>query len=495
MSTTVPAGPAAASSLPPGLLGIDLGTASVKVVLVGLDGRLLATAQRSYDVVHPHPGWSESAPETWWLAVVAAVRDVVAAARASPVGIGLSGQMHGVVLAGADRRPLRPAILWSDSRAAQEVRLLEALPEEVRRRLANPLVPGMAGPQLAWLQRHEPDLLARADWALQPKDWLRLQLTGLVATEPSDASATLLWDLAADTWDLPVVAALGLRPDLLPPVVGSAGALAGTLVPAAAAELALPAGLPVAAGGADTAVAMLGTSLRDPGSAQLTIGTGIQVVTPLDALPTPLPLHPTTHTYRGVDATGWYAMAASINGGSTLAWVCRVLGMDWPELYETARLPAYDDDPLFLPHLHGERTSAPEEPLLGAWTHLSPRHDRSRLARSALEGVALAVRRAAYSLPLGDATAPMRLAGGGTVAPAWRQLLADALDRPLHAVDVPGASGLGAALLGARAAGVEVRLPEVTAPAHPTLPDPAATARMDERAERWQRQVEALART
>ncbi|SDS10044.1 xylulokinase [Nocardioides scoriae] len=477
------------------LLGIDLGTASVKVVLTDTEGRPLVQAQRAYDVDHPRTGWSETAPQHWWEAVGQAVREVAAHRPGRPLALGLSGQMHGVVLTADDHEPVRPAVLWSDSRAAPETAAYDTLPATVRARLANPVVPGMAGPQLSWVARHEPDLMSRARWALQPKDWLRLRLTGIVATEPSDASGTLLWDVVGERWDPDVVSALSLDLGLLPPVLRSGGAFAGALTTTAAEHLGLPPGIPVAAGGADTAVALLGTRLSEPGSVQLTIGTGVQLVTPLAELPTPLPRRPLTHTYRTVDEHGWYAMAASINGGSTLAWVCQVLGMSWPELYATAALPAHDDDPLFLPHLHGERTAPTSQPLLGAWTGLSPRHDRARLARAALEGVAIAVHEAARSLSLPASAEPVRLAGGGTVAPAWRQLLADALGRPLDAVDTPGASGLGAALLAGRAIGVEVLPPSPAPRPHAAEPRREDTERLAERAARWRRQALALQRS
>ena len=264
-----------------GLLGIDLGTSSVKVVVTDERAVVLAHAVRSYPVEHPQPGWSETDPEHWWTAVVAATREAKNASGVAVVGIGLSGQMHGVVLADASGRPLRPAVLWSDSRAGDLLEVYRALPPAVRDRLANPLSPGMFGPILGFLARDEAGVYDRARWALSPKDWIRLRLTGRIASEPSDASATLLYDILGDGWDLEVAEALELRSELLPPLLASPAAPAGTLSPAAAQVLDLPAGIPVAAGGADTAVAALGSALTAEGQAQLTIGTGIQIVAPV----------------------------------------------------------------------------------------------------------------------------------------------------------------------------------------------------------------------
>ena len=441
-----------------GLLGIDLGTASVKVVVLDHDGALLAQSSADYPVHHPHAGWSESDPQDWLRASATAVREALATAHVRPTAIGLSGQMHGVVVTDEQGQPVRAAILWSDSRAVAEADEYRALASSTLARLANPIVPGMAGPILAWLARNEPASMRAARWAMQPKDWLRYHITGEMHAEPSDASATLLYDLAADGWDTGTLDSLGIDTELLPPLLPSASAPAGRVTAEAADLFNLPQGTPVAAGGADTAVAAIGTGLVVPGTTQLTIGTGIQIVTPIDDLPALLPAHPVPHTYRSARPHGWYAMAAVLNGGSTLAWVRQILGMTWAELYATALLSPQKDDPLFVPHLHGERTPWLDPNMRGAWTDLDPRHDRAALARSALEGVAIAIKNAYAHLPATDSSSSVLLAGGGTAAPGWRQMLADALGRPLDGVHVNAASGMGAALLGGISVGL---LPDV----------------------------------
>jgi xylulokinase len=478
------------------VLGIDLGTSSVKAVVARLDGSVAAQNRRAYPVHSPRPGWSETAPADWLSATAAAVRAAVAQAGAEPRAVGLSGQMHGVVATADDGRPVRPAMLWSDARAVRELEPYRWLPPAVRRRLANPLSPGMAGPMLAWLVAHEPAAYAATHAALQPKDWLRAQLTGRVATEPSDASATLLYDLAHDTWDADVVPALGLDPAKLPPILAHSGVPAGTLTAGAAALLGLRTGIPVSAGAADTAAAALGAGLTDPGAVQLTIGTGVQIVRPVAALPDPLPAEPITHLYRAATDTGWYAMGASLNGGLTLGWVCRTLGASWPELYAAAAAAPRADDPYFLPHLGGERTPYLDPGLRGAWTGLDPRHGRPDLLRAALEGVAFAARDVlGHVLGAGDDAVHLRVAGGGTTDPAWRQMLADVLGHPLDAVEVADASGLGAALLGARAAGLPGPAPDARpAGAAPLVTAPRAghTDLYRERHRAFQRKVRAL---
>jgi xylulokinase len=223
----------------PALLGIDLGTSSVKAVVTDLDGALLGQAAATYPVSNPRPGWAETDPADWLAATITAVRQAVDLAGVTPCAIGLSGQMHGVVATAADGVPVRPAMLWSDSRAAAQLAIYRDLPDPVRTRLANPLTPGMAGPMLAWLACHEPDAYTTARWALQPKDWLRGQLTGRYATDPSDASATLLYDLTADAWDSHVVDALGLDAAKLPEVLPGASRHAGDLTAHAAGLLGL----------------------------------------------------------------------------------------------------------------------------------------------------------------------------------------------------------------------------------------------------------------
>ncbi len=443
------------------VLGIDLGTSSVKVALTTLDAQPITQSVRAYPVHTPAPGRAESDPADWKREIVAAVQESVTRAPGVRIaGIGLSGQMHGVVTADPQGRPTRRAILWADARATEQLTLYRQLPADRLAALRNPLTAGMAGPILSWLAAHEPGTLEASEWALQPKDWVRYWLTGRAAAEPSDASATLLYDLPADTWAVDVAAQLGIDPRLLPVLLPTAGACAGALTVSSAGELGLEPGLPVAAGGADTAVAALGTGLTRPGSFQLTIGTGAQIITPLqidghqgDAAGS-AGADPSTHLYRTATRKGHYGMAASLNGGLVLSWVCQTLGASWDELYASAAAQASATSPLFLPHLNGERTPYLSSQMRGAWFGLAPQHSRRDLLRAALEGVAFGVKEALDALaPSGVDSGRLSLAGGGTTSPPWRQLLADVLELDLDAVEVPAASARGAAMLGAHAAG------------------------------------------
>jgi xylulokinase len=441
------------------LLGLDLGTSSVKALLMGENGDAVGEGSAPYPVRAPRPGWAESSPDEWWSAVLEATGAAVGRRGGEVAALGLSGQMHGVILADEGGLPLRPAVLWADARSGAELEAYRRLDGELRRRLANPPAVGMAGPSLLWLRDHEPDAYASARWSLQPKDWLRMRLTGDIAAEPSDASATLLYDLPADDWSHAAVEELGLRAELLAPLVPSAG-VAGELTEEAASELGLRGGLPVAGGAADTAAAMLGLGLLRPGPAQLTIGTGGQIVTPKES-PDPDP-GLLTHLYRGALPGVWYSMAAIQNAGLALEWVRKVLGVSWKDLYEEAfAVPPGSGGVAFLPYLSGERTPRFDPAARGAWTGLGLDHTRGHLLRAALEGVAFALREGLEALEdLGGATPEVRLAGGGAGKESgdpWRQLLADVLGRPLWLLpdEISAvASARGAAFLAGLASGV-----------------------------------------
>jgi xylulokinase len=435
------------------LLGIDLGTSSVKVIALDAQGRTLGVSRANYAVMASQPGWSESDPDEWWSAVVSAVQTAMEQVQGVEItALGLSGQMHGVVLVDEEGLPQRRAMLWADTRAEAELEHYRRLPASLVACLANPLVPGMAGPMLCWLREHEAFSYQKARWALQPKDWLRLRLTGEVATDPSDASGTLLYNLLADCWADDVIAALNLKRSLLPPIMPS-GAIAGRLSAGAARALGLPVGLPVATGAADTAAAALGTGLLMPGPIQLTLGTGAQLIQ-LTSEPVADPTG-RTHLYRAADGANWYAMAAVQNGGLALDWVRRMLNATWDEVYASAAAVSPGADGLlFLPYLTRERSHHPSPESSGAFLGMRSDHRREHLLHAALEGVAFGIRVAFEALPGVGETTALRLAGGGTEHPVWRQMLTDILNRELLIVDVPAASARGAALLGGIASGV-----------------------------------------
>ncbi|HEY9607301.1 MAG TPA: xylulokinase [Allocoleopsis sp.] len=437
------------------LLGIDLGTGSAKALLLATDGTILSEASSSYPVHAQHPGWAESNPADWWSAVAIAVRKAVEHRWEQVQAIGLSGQMHGVVLVDGSGQPLRPAILWADTRSSTMLDTYRSLDASVQKHMGNPITAGMAGPSLLWLREQEPTVYAEARWALQPKDWLRLHLTGEIATEPSDASATLLYDVVSDNWAEEVLEGLNLRRDWLPKIVPS-HAIAGYLTTETSEHLGLPAGLPVVAGAADTAAAALGTGLLEPGLVQLTIGTAAQIITPRSA---PI-IDPQgrTHLYRAAVPNQWYTLAAMQNAGLALEWVRSLLGLSWSQVYADAfSVPPGCEGLTFLPYLTGERTPHLDPHARGAWVGLGLHHTRSHLMRAALEGVAFSLRQGLAALEAtGVKATELRLAGGGTQEMPWKQLLADAIGIPLYATTVAAASARGAALLAGMGIGVYV---------------------------------------
>ncbi len=429
-------------------LGLDLGTGSLKALIVDGDGRTLAVATAAYPLDSRHADWSETDPDRWWDAAVSATLQACAVAGGPTIAaIGLSGQMHGQVLVDAMAEPLRPAILWSDGRAESERARYQALTLDQRRRLANPFMSGAVAATLAWLAEHEPATYAAATWSLSPKDWLRTRLVaGPPVTDPSDASATLLWDMPRDGWADDVIADLGLRSSLLPSVRPST-AVAGPLSASAAAALGVEPGVPVAVGAADAPAAAVGTALVcRPDRVQMTVGTGAQIV----FLRQEPAVDPTgrTHLYRSVSEGQWYAMAAVQNSGLALDWVRRTLGIDWPTLFEAAPTGVpLPDDPIFIPNVTRERAHQPSPGPGAAFVGAHLHHATRDLSRAALEGVGLGIRIALEALPGATDTGALLLAGGGSMAPGYRQMLADIMGRDLETVEAEAASARGAALI------------------------------------------------
>jgi xylulokinase len=300
----------------------------------------------------------------------------------------------------------------------------------------------MAGPLVSWLMTHEPCTVRASWWALQPKDWLRLRLTGQAATDPTDASGTLLFDLARDKWADPLIEKLGLPREKLPPVCKPTD-IAGPLLPGPAADLGLRPGIPVAVGASDTAAALVATGLRAD-EAMLNLGSGGQWVVPEDEFrPTD-----TTNLYRTV-GHGYYRLAPVQNVGITLDWVRNLLGATWDELYDTASRPSAADAPRFDPHLTPERWTPAAT---GAWTGLTLAHEREDLMRSALDGVAALLRQRLDDLrAAGHAPQRVILGGGGTKNPAWRTLLEETLNLPLTEASTTWLTPAGAARLAAEA--------------------------------------------
>ncbi len=466
------------------VLGIDLGTQSVKVVGVDDDGTVLASVTRPYPVDSPVEGWAESDPQRWLDACEAAAAEVIDRLPSAPRALGLSGQMHGVVLCDAVGVPVRPAILWADSRSAAQARALRVeLGSGELSRLGSAPFPGFAGPTLRWLAENEPESLSRARWALQPKDWLRLMWTGQVATEPSDASGTLLFDLVEGRWSAAAMAACGVREGLLAPI-RSSSAFAGEVV----REGSVLCGLPVALGGADAACAVHGLGLA-AGEGSLTVGTGAQIASMLtDPQPDPTLR---THTFASVGdlGGGFFRLGAVQSGGLALERALGWLGADLAEARGALAEGIRADDPFFWPFVAGERSPYIDPDLRAAWTGLSLATTRSALLRSVFEGMAYAVS-AAYAAVVESGARPaepMTALGGGSRDPGYLQVLSTALGAALQPSTVHDATAVGAARLGGSA--IDLSIPPATRAEHGRV-EPMADPLIEERQRRWRAEVD-----
>lgn len=428
---------------------------------------MVASRTVSYPMESPRKGWAEANPLAWLQAIDAGLVELLAQTTGKVVCVGLDGQMHGIVV-GSGQDPLRPAMLWPDSRALDQLPRWRALPGTVRAALANPLAPGMLGPMLGWIARHEPETLTHAEYVCSPKDWIRHRLaTGDVVTDASDASATLAWDIPQHRWHTELLEMVGVPTHLLPPVEPSAKAVA------VRGGGALGGGLPMSVGCADTAAALLATQLQ-PNEVLVNLGTGIQVCMG-DALPTAT-AEPTCHTFA--DAIGgWYSMVAPQNGGMALGRVGTLLQADWSEIYASLETRPGDASAVrFLPWFAPDRLPRLRPGDSAGWQGLGLGTGRPELLRAALESIAFQVGHAISALP----TAPtaIRFTGGGTRDPRMRQLICDVVGLPGRRSTESDATALGAAYLGFLAAGLS---PEWPIPREETVIEPHRDPALAER--------------
>jgi xylulokinase len=470
----------------PAVLGIDLGTSQVKALLCTRDGRVLGQGIAEYPLLTPRVGWAETDPAQWWRATCAAVRAAMVSHGGEIGGLAIVGQMHGLVLTDARGTALRPAIVWLDRRSTAEVDDYLRLPRRLRSALGNWPSPGMAGPTAAWLARHEPQTFRQARWLLQPKDWLRMRLTGEAASDPTDASGTLLFDMARGQWATETAEAMGLSVNLLPPLRPSSE-IAGRLRSDAAAQLGLHPGLPVAIGAADTAASVLAAATPGPGWGLLTLGTGGQWTVPVTETDPVADPNGQANLFRKADG-GVYRLAAVQNVGVALAWVTSTLGASWADLYGTAACPWRPDTPAFLPYLAGERWDQAAADRGAAWSGLSLAHRREDMLRAALEGVAFLLRSKLDDLHrAGCRPEQVVIAGGGSRHADWRRLLSDVFQLPLFSASSPWLSVRGAALIAGVATGLYSGWAEAAGSVAP--PEPAAgtvpCALAQQRYQRW----------
>lgn len=443
------------------LLGIDLSTTGAKALLLDHDGNVVSSATTPLNLSTPHPLWSEQEPREWWLTTTNTIAEALARANASGadvVAIGLTGQMHGLVLLDDRGEVLRPAILWNDQRCGAEC-------DEIRARVnrseliqitGNDALTGFTAPKILWVERHEPDIYRRIRHVLLPKDYIRYKLTGTLAMDKADGSGTMLFELRKRTWSSQILNALNISADWLPQTF-EGHETTGEVTTEAASSTGLRPGTPVVAGGGDQSTQAIGTGVVRPGTIAVTLGTsGVVFAATESALIEPEGrLHAFCHAVAG----RWHLMGVMLSAAGSLQWYRDKLACDrsFAELVdEAARVPAGSEGLLFLPYLSGERTPHPDPLARGAWIGLTMRHGQAHLTRSILEGVAFGIKdmfclmREAGLGPIEE----VRVSGGGAKSSLWRQILADTLDAELVTVNTTEGAAFGAALLAGAGAGM-----------------------------------------
>ncbi len=451
-------------------LGIDIGTGGSRALLVNREGSVVASHTCAHeDMLMLHPMWAEQRPEDWWNAAVSCIRGVLKEANATGAdvqGIGLSGQMHGLVILGASDQVLRPSLIWCDQRSQPQVDSINRKIGEARilEYIANPVLTGFTLPKLLWVRDNEPRIYEQVRKVLLPKDYVRFRLTGDFATEVSDASGTALFDVVNRRWSFDLADALGIDRSVLPRCHESSD-ITGTVSREAAELTGLRAGTPVVGGGGDQAASAVGNGIVAPGIVSCTLGTSGVVFAHMEqvAYDPAGRVHTFCHAVRGK----WHVMGVTQGAGLSLQWFRNQLaqGADYDALMAEAATAAPGSGGLYwLPYLMGERTPHLDSTARGGWIGLTARHRRADLIRSLIEGVSYSQKDALDIVEsLGVSVQSVRASGGGANSPFWRQILADVFAKPVVTLKSHEGSALGAALLAMVGTGEYASVPEVCA--------------------------------
>lgn len=413
-------------------LGLDVGTTGAKALLVDAQGNVKASATHEYPMSHPHPLWAEQDPNAWWEAVQRSIEQV---ADGEVEAIGLTGQMHGLVLLDARSEVLRPCIMWNDQRTEAQCAAISAK-ADVLRLTGNPVLPGFTAPKIVWVREHEPQVYARIAKVLLPKDYVRYRLTGEFFSDVSDASGTSLFDVQYRTWSDAMLDVLAIPRAWLPEVTESAevsanvrgGPLAGT---------------PVVGGAGDQAAQAVGAGAVKEGIVSVTLGTSGVVFAASDTYRVDPRLHSFCHAVEGK----WHLMGVMLSAAGSLRWYRDLMGGESYDQLIAGAAPS-SDGVIFLPYLSGERTPHPDPHAKGVLFGLTLRHTKGHLTRAVLDGVAFGLR---DSLELmraqGLSFDQVRVSGGGAKSARWRQILADVFNTEIVTVGVTEGAAYGAALL------------------------------------------------
>ncbi|WP_437608916.1 xylulokinase [Erwinia sp. V71] len=449
------------------VIGIDLGTSGVKVVLLDAQGQVLASQTAPLSVSRPNPLWSEQDPHSWWQATDQALQALAAEQDLSQVqAIGLTGQMHGATLLDAQGQVLRPAILWNDGRSAQQCRELEQQVADARQITGNLMMPGFTAPKLLWVQQHEPDIFARVAKVLLPKDYLRWRLTGEFASDMSDAAGTMWLNVATRDWDDRLLTACGLSRAQMPQLF-EGNQITGHLQADLAQRWGMKA-VPVVAGGGDNAAGAIGVGMFRPGQAMLSLGTsGVYFVVSDGFRSNPASA---VHSFCHALPDRWHLMSVMLSAASCLDWAAQLSGCeDVPQLLAEAERARRDLPPVwFLPYLSGERTPHNNPAAKGVFFGFTHQHGRPELACAVLEGVGFALAQGMDVLhATGVTPETIMLIGGGARSAFWRQMLADITGQTL---DYCRGGDVGPALGAARLARLALQPETPLAELLPALP-------------------------
>ncbi len=442
-------------------IGIDVGTSSIKALLVDSSGKVLAAANPEYPFQTPAPLQAETDPEVWWDATCRALRDLLKETSPESIsGIGLTGQMHGLVILDGRGNALRPCIMWNDQRSYKECQeMTEALGEsEVLRITGNPILAGFTAPKLRWVEKFEPEVFSRIAKVLLPKDFIRYRLTGEFFSEVSDASGTSMLNVGERNWSDQILSGMGWPREWLPEVTESTVASAAVSADAAA-RTGLSAGTPVVAGGGDQAAQAVGCGIVREGMVSATLGTSGVVFAQSDdyRVEPEGKLHAFCHAVPGK----WHLMGVMLSAAGSFQWYKNRLGGEEKASEEEGNGNAYDlltedaasvppgcEGLIFLPYLSGERTPHPDPHARGAFVGLTLRHAKAHMTRAVLEGVSFGLKDSLSLMQqLGVRPDRVVLSGGGARSSLWKQMLADVFETPCALVNSREGAAYGAALL------------------------------------------------
>jgi xylulokinase len=445
-------------------LGIDIGTSGTRTLAIDESGQVLASATAEYPCDYPKPGWSEQDPDQWWAATIATVRDVLAKARLKPAdvqGVGLSGQMHGSVFLDASGHVIRPALLWNDQRTGQQCAEIERRAggkEALIRLVGNPALTGFTAPKVLWVRENEPENWEKVRHVLLPKDYIRYRLTGTYATEVSDASGTLLLDVANRRWSTELLGRLELDPALLPECHESQE-VSAVVSESGSAATGLARGTRVVGGAGDQPAGAVGNGIVRPGIVSATMGTSGVVFAYADE-PGFDPLGRLQRFCHAVP-DAWCAFGVVLSAGGSLRWLRDEIAflevvaaparhVDVYDIMcdEAAEAPPGCEGLIFLPYLTGERTPHFDPDAKGGWIGLTVRHAREHLFRSVLEGATFAMRDSLELIrEMGVDPTQIRLSGGGARGQLWRQIQADIYGQDVCTINASEGPAFGVALL------------------------------------------------